>query len=370
MNRVLVEPADSSLAQKFLHDFNLEENGKKMVVRLKGEGKFRSAVFPEYAESGGKVLLEYLDAAGLARPALAWRWLQALRLPYLLFSLLPVILAGAIYFSRERSLPWDAAGLLVLSLAFVHASCNLWGEAEDHLRGVDAPEHTGGSGVIRKLWISARDLRLASAILFGCGALFGLGLLSLLPLRDLAADFFWLGLVGALGAASYSGWPFHYKYIGLGEPIVFFLSGPVVTMGATLIFFQNSGLFLFSAVVSLPLSFLAVMRLHMGNTQRIPFDSMAGVFTIARAWGFNRSKNVMVFLLYAPFFLVAAGALVNIAPSATFACLAALPHAFLLTKKLVNCKGPLDPVCQEVRGLLSQYHLIFGLTYCLAFLFF
>ena len=365
MNKTLVEEANSTLVKKILMDFH-EEN---FLVRMRGEGRFRSSVFPEFSSDQGKVLLEFIRAEAVSRPSLFVRWLVALRLPYLLLSLLPVILVAAHFSHSGQAFPWISALLLVASISLLHISCNFWGEAEDHLRGIDLPERSGGSGVIRNLWISAKQLRFAAGLFFVLAFMAGIFLLLQLPLRALALDVFLLGLAGALGAASYSGWPFHYKYVGLGEPIVFFLSGPLVVVGAALVFYQNHENFLFLSLASLPLSFLAVIRLHSGNMQRIPFDSMAGVFTIARFWGFNRSKWVLGLLLGAPFFLLLVLWLGNIAPISAFACALALPHAVLAGRKLKHCMGPLDPECENIRALLGQFHFVFGVTYCVSFFF-
>lgn len=363
--KTLVEEANSSLVKKILMDFH----EGSFLVRMRGEGRFRSSVFPEFSNDRGKVLLEFVPSEKVARPPLLLRWLVALRLPYLLLSLLPVVLVAANFSRSGQSFPWISAALLVLSISLLHISCNFWGEAEDHLRGIDLPERSGGSGVIRNLWISAKQLRLAASAFFALAFLAGIFLLLQLPLRELALDVFLLGLIGALGAASYSGWPFHYKYVGLGEPIVFFLSGPLVVVGAALVFYQSHEHFLFLSLASLPLSFLAMIRLHGGNMQRIPFDSMAGVFTLARAWGFNRSKWVMAFLLGAPFLLLLGLWLGNIAPTGAFACALALPHAVLAGRKMKQCMGPLDPECEKVRALLGQFHFLFGVTYCVSFFF-
>lgn len=368
MNEHRVLPAEDPLVQKALHDFRVTENGRRWIVRMKGEGRFRSSVFPEFNETNRRVLLELIPEESWQRPSLPYRWLVALRLPYLLFSLLPLILVAASFFAETGHLPWLEGGLLFLSVTLVHVSCNLWSEYEDHLRGVDAPEHSSGTGVVQKLWIPAVHLRNCSALLLVAGIIAGVTLLSLLPLEQTGRHILWLGLVGILGAASYSGWPFHYKYIGLGEPIVFILSGPIVSMGAALVFFGNSRHFLFFSLVSLPLAFLAVLRLHGGNVQRIPFDTMAGVFTIARWLGFFWSKMAMGFLLFAPFLALLFLWGLGFAPGSALISLISLPLAFWALIPLRQSKGPLDPACIELRHQSARLHLVFGLTYVFGFL--
>lgn len=367
MNEHRVLSSDHALVKRALLDFRVHENGRDWIVRLKGEGRYRSSVFPEFNETGRRILLEFIPASDWMRPNWLKRWLAAVRLPYLLFSFLPLLLVACRYFSEHRTLPWLEFALLSLSVLSVHMSCNLWSDYEDHLRGVDAPEHSGGSGVVQNLWLPAVTLRNAAAVLMVIGAFFGFGLIAILPLPVVGKHLLWLGLVGGLGAASYSGWPFHYKYIGLGEPIVFILSGPIVTLGASLALYRDESHFLFFGLTSLPLAFLAVLRLHSGNMQRTPFDTMAGVFTIARQLGFFWSKLATGFLLFAPFITLGALWTLRVAPNGSLFALMALPYAFWALLPLRAATGPLDPACAELRVQAAQLHFIFGVLYCLGF---
>lgn len=369
MNEHRVLPAGSELVKRALSDFRVEENGKRWIVRMRGEGKFRSSVFPEFNETGMRVLLELIPESDWKRPSAAWRWLIAMRLPYLLFSFLPLLLVAARRYAEHGNIPALEATLLFLSVTLIHVSCNFWSDFEDHMRGVDAPEHSGGTGVIQRLWIPAIHLRNAAGVLIVLGCFFGLALLSQLPMESVGIHLLWLGLLGGLGAASYSGWPFHYKYIGLGEPIVFFLSGPIVTIGASLIFFGDTSHFLYFSLASIPLAFLAILRLHGGNMQRIPFDTMAGVFTIARYLGFFWSKIAFGFLLFAPFLATMALWFAGLAPRASIACGAGLPFVMFSYMALKQAHGPLDPACNEFRKQASRLHLVFGFLYALSFLF-
>jgi 1,4-dihydroxy-2-naphthoate octaprenyltransferase len=370
MSSSRVLPTAHEFVQRTLRDFRVTENGRRWVARLKGEGRFRSSVFPELAEREPQVLVELIPLEQWSRPNMLRRWLSALRLPYLSFSLLPLLLVYCASLQAHQAAPALTTFLVLASVTLIHLGCNLWSDYEDHLRGVDNPEHSGGSGVVQKLWIPAVHLRNSAAAFFLAGCALGLLLLFRLPFSLVTGPLFWLSLLGALGAASYSGWPFHYKYLGLGEPIVFFLSGPVVTMGASLILFRDSVALLAPALVSLPLAFLVVLRLHGGNMQRIPFDTMARVITIARALGFTWSKHAFGFLLVAPFLTVFALYGAGLVGLGAFVTFLSLPFAWLAFRKLPQAKGPLDPACYELRRAAARLHLAFGLLYSLSFLVF
>lgn len=360
--------AQDGFVRQLLRDFRVNENGQMWIARMRGEGKFRSAVFPGTDER--QVLVELIPIANWERPGFLHRWLTALRLPYLLFSLLPLLLvvSHSVHIGSRPSAPYTA--LLFASLILIHLGCNLWSDYEDHLRGVDSPEHSGGSGVIQKLWIPAVHIRNCAAVFFLSGCALGLALLAQQPWAIVGSYLLWLGLAGAFGAASYSGWPFHYKYLGLGEPIVFFLSGPIVTMGASLIYSHDTEHLLWYALVSLPLSFLAVLRLHGGNMQRAPFDAISGVFTVARYLGFRFSKVAYGFLFLAPFFVTSTLWVTNHVSTLQFlVALVTLHPALFSLLPLRHAKGPLDPAFHYLRKNAVRLHFSFGLLYSLSFLF-
>ncbi len=367
MTRVL--PSDHEFIRQTLRDFRVVENGRRWVARLRGEGRFRSAAFPDLAEKTPQVLVELIPIDQWQRPNKVLRWLAALRLPYLAISLLPLLLVVSAGLGRGLAISPVFTLLLLGSVGLIHMGCNLWSDYEDHLRGVDHPGAGGGSGVIQKLWIPAVHLRNAAALFFFAGLALGLLLLTQLPEGLISQRLFWLGLVGALGAASYSGWPFHYKYLGLGEPIVFLLAGPLVTAGAAALYFPAAEDLLHFAWLSLPLAFLVTLRLHSGNMQRIPFDTIAHTKTIARSFGFSWSRRAVAFLLLAPYLSVGALMVLRLAPLSSAAVLFSLPLAAFALRALRETSGPLDPACHELKRESARFHLAFGLLYSLSFLF-
>ncbi len=366
---VRVVAAENQEVRRFLHDFRVEEHGEWFVARLQGEGRFGSAVFPELSQKK-KILIELLhwDEWLATRPKIFERWLTALRLPYLAFTLLPILLVAFTLvaengFEQIRHVLW-----MVVSVSLLHLGCNLWNDYEDHLRGVDAPDSSGGSGVIRNLWIPAVHIRNAAAILFFAGLVCGIFLLKDIGWATGGKHLLWIGMLGALAAASYSGWPFHYKYLGLGEPIVFLIS-PLVAMGACAVLYRDADYFVWFAIATLPLAFLAILRLHIGNMQRIPFDKLADTRTIASLVGFKRAKWIGGFLLIAPFLITVAMWALKVAPAYSLASFAAVPWLISPALGLVRAKGPLDPECQRVRTGAAILHLVFGVLYTLGFLF-
>lgn len=364
---IRVVDSSSPLVSQVLQDYRVQENGLRFCVRVKGEGKFVSSAFPEFAQAG-KILLEYIPEENHVRPNILWRWLLALRVPYLAFSFFPLILVTGMLWQTQQ-FPWALIALLYSSLFFIHLSCNLWGEYEDHLRGVDTLDNSGGSGVIQKLWIPAVHIRNVAALFFCIAIVLGTILFFHLPDNLPSQRLLALGVVGALGAASYSGWPFHYKYLGLGEPIVFLLSGPILTLGASYLLLGRhlrEGEFL---LLSLPLAALAVLRLHSGNLQKIPFDTMAQVFTISRLVGFSWGKILLLLPLALAFGALCASVALGWAPLACLSALLSLPFAWQMWQAFWKAKGPLDPHCIDGKLAATRLQWMFGALYALGFFF-
>jgi 1,4-dihydroxy-2-naphthoate octaprenyltransferase len=139
-------------------------------------------------------------------------------------------------------------------------------------------------------------------------------------------------------------------------------------MGASVVYFRDASFFLWFVLSSLPLSFLATLRLHAGNMKRIPFDAMAGTNTIARELGFRWSKLAHAFLLFAPFLTICFLTLFQITGKSSLICFLSLPFAVLSLKSLLTANGPLDPACVEMRMHAARLHFVFGFLYCISFL--
>lgn len=362
-----VLPRQDAQVQKILKDFRVEEDGNSCIAQVRGAGKFRSAVASIEPEH---VLVEFVSSEAWTRPKLWQRWLVALRLPYLGFSLFPLLLVLSTFWKTNLWTHWNFALQALLSLSALHIGCNLWDDYEDHIRGVDSPESQGGSGVIQKLWIPAVHVRSAAAAFFLLGLALGVHILVGVSWAQGGRDLFWIGIIGSFAAASFSGWPFHYKYFALGEPIVFLVGGPLIACGAVSLLFQDADYFPYFIWTSLPLSFLAVLRLHLGNMQRIPFDKMANSKTIANIVGFATAKKLSFFLFVAPFAVNALFCKLQLVPWLSFfSTLWSLPFAFFAINLLLSIKGPLDPSCTNVRKHAMHFHIAYGALYILSFLF-
>jgi 1,4-dihydroxy-2-naphthoate polyprenyltransferase len=350
--------------RSILRDFRHPE--KSLVYRIKADDSRPSSLISNPA-SDHLLLVETVPMSQWKRPNFLVRWQKAARLPYLAITLLPLLLVICIALQSAMPLPWTKIALIFGFLTLIQISANFWGDVEDHYRGVDSSNPNGGSGVIQKLWIPAIHLRYAAMALMALALAFGLVLLTFIP-KDLVLNhFWWMGLLGVLGAASYSGWPFHYKYFGLGEPILFLLTGPLLTIAIGLILIPSMDL-LWLTAVSVPLALLATLRLHLGNTQRMSLDRAVGAKTIASALGFAWANYATLFLFFAPFLWILGLVALSAVSPLKLAGLLLLPLSLMALAPTLQVRSPLDPLFFELRNLATRLHLGLGMLYSLLYL--
>lgn len=361
-------PAVHPFVKNLLHDFRQKRANRWMVAKIKGEGKFHSSAFPDI--NSENVHLEWITLEEWSRqvPGFFFRWRTAMRLHYLPITLFPIFLVIDCYLPRALHPDHARIALLLMSVLPIHFACVLWNDYEDHIRGVDSPDSSGGSGVISKLWIPAVHIRRTAMALLLLGLAFSFSFLLTLPVATIGLPLVVLGGFSALLAASYSGWPFHYKYLSLGEPLIFLLTGPLFTATVSLVFFQDTAFLNYFGVISFPLSFLTVLRLHSTNTSRIPFDTMGSIPSMARSLGYKRSILALNCLLYLPFVAVCILFALKLIGAPSLAALFLLPMAIVLSLQLLKLKNPLDPRWNGFKKKIVLFHTIFGTLYCVGFL--
>jgi 1,4-dihydroxy-2-naphthoate octaprenyltransferase len=121
--------------------------------------------------------------------------------------------------------------LSTIGVIFALLAVNVFNDVSDHYKLIDLPENVGGSGVIQKGWISARQLRTIGIVFLTIGFAIGTYLLSQVNGIEI---FILLGFVGAIG---YSASTWGLKYHALGDLAVLLFCGPVLTIGHSLVTF-------------------------------------------------------------------------------------------------------------------------------------
>lgn len=201
-------------------------------------------------------------------------WVRALRAYSLPASLVPLLVGVALVHWRGHALDLWTLPLLLLAGVAVHLGTNLTNDAVDFRRGVDTADSLGGSGVLTAGELSPRQVQVAAALAFFASVAAGAALVYLRGLPLLA-----IGLAGVLGGVFYTAPPLQLKYRALGEPLVFWMMGPLMAAGAAL---AASGALPASVWWgSVPVGLLVTAILTANNVRDRAHDARSGVKTLA-----------------------------------------------------------------------------------------
>lgn len=236
--------------------------------------------------------------AGLPLPALEvpsfWRiFFQALHLEKIGLTLFPALV---VLFYGVLNQGWSLQSadflLSILIIFCLQSSMQMMNDVEDHLRLVDLPssDRRQGRGVIQQGWVSAHQVRLWSWMILSLGIVLGLGLV----LRTQNVLNFVLGGVGLIGIFSYSGRPLSLKYKAWGDAFIFFMTGPILSLGLSWVAFQSWSL----GVCCLGLFFgwMNWSVFHSRHIQTSEMDRKSGILTLPLVLGFKSSRIILAVL--------------------------------------------------------------------------
>lgn len=234
------------------------------------------------------------------------------------------------------------------------AGTNVINDYFDFVRGVDKDEpYSGFSGVLTKGLLRPSEVFVYGVGLFGAGVLLGLVLLYYRGLPMLL-----IGVAGLLGGYLYTGGPKGYKYLALGDVLVFVLMGPLSVVGS---YFALTGeVTLAVLLASLPVGSLVAAIMAVNNHRDAASDRGAGVKTLSNMIGFRASRIENLLLPVAAYLFVALAALSGLLSAWTLLVLLSLPLA-LGNLKDINNSG--QESVRELTYLVvrtAQLHLVFG----------
>lgn len=353
--------SDSPEAKAILRDFRVWKNGKAAIAKLSGEGKIPGILGSDNLQKR-KLHVEYLELSDWQKllPPVTFRWIRALRLRYLMITLFPALICLAASFRNLNSTMLVQYVMATICIFLIQISAHLWNDFEDHMRGIDNPANGGGSGVIANLWIPAIQIRqmaiafLLIAFCIGAGILFTLDKQSLLILAL-------LGCLGGLGASSYSGWPWHIKYIGYGEILVLMLCGPLLMTSLGVIVSADKAYLPWYFFLGIPSGILAFVRFHVGNMQKIPFDLLAKSKTIAIRFSFSGAKKIALWGILGSYLAVFGLVFLKIIPWVSILVLVCFPLLNASRLLLNKIKSPIDPEFAYLKDSLDWHAFYFSL---------
>ena len=286
-------------------------------------------------------------------------WLQAARPFSFTASMVPVLFGAAYAFYRNTQIRWELLAPVAIASLLIHAATNLINEYCDYKKGVDRPDTFGGSRVLVDRLLTPKEVLIAGLLCFAATAAIGLLFVWLRGWLILA-----LGTVGLLSGFFYSAMPVGYKYLGLGDLMVFILMGPLMVIGS---FFVLTGVWLWQAVfVSLPIGSLVAAILSANNLRDIPHDAEAKIKTTARLLGLKWAKKEYAALIISAYIFTVMLIILMQLPWWSLGVFLTLPPATKNIRTAMQFDGT-DP--RQIATLdvqTAQLHLTFGILLILS----
>ncbi len=232
-------------------------------------------------------------------------WFQALRAPFLVASIVPVLVGALAAWRFRNAFDLPLFFLALVGAACIHIGANMGNDAWDYRSGNDlAVRHlnpfAGGGRVLYRGVLNLRT-HLAVAMLFLVfGSLIGLYLVSLVGLPLLL-----IGIFGVAIAYSYVGPPLRLAHHGIGEILVGLEFGPVTVLGT---YFVLARSFDPPAIIlSISLGLLVAGILWINEVPDIPADSAVGKRTMVVRLGVERATTVFAGIILAAYAVLAIG---------------------------------------------------------------
>lgn len=300
------------------------------------------------------------------------RWLIATRSVVFVMTVNSVIIGGLLYilhagFSPSFLLPF---ALVLLGLVFAHAASNLFNDYWDAKHGIDSSKD-----YFRPAYMPHPSL----SGMMSPQRLFSLGVVHLVGMVSIAAYFVELrgppvlvfaGL-GVLFLILYAGGPMPLKRIGLGEPTVFLVWGPLMVGGT---FYVLSGILpAWVLIASIPYAVSVTTVLFGKHIDKVEYDTKLGIRTVPVILGEAATKKVLKALVIIAYVAVVGLVATRFLPVWSLISLFALPRASKLFSTLSEPRpkeAPPGAIMWPIwyLGFVFNHNRRFGALYVLGLL--
>ncbi|TAL06660.1 MAG: prenyltransferase [Chloroflexota bacterium] len=214
-----------------------------------------------------------------------------------------LLAVGAQQLTREVTVNWGLLALAIVGLVVAHAANNMINDYFDLEGGVDTDDYVRALYAPHPIlsgWVTKRQL--GAAILLA-------NAIDLAILLFFVTQRGWLVVPFALGglfvSVFYVAPPIRLKHIGLGEPGVFVVWGPLMVVGT--FFIATGEIPGWAWIASLPYAILVTTVLFGKHIDKIDADTKKGVRTMPVLLGEARARRVAQVLMVA-FYPIVVGA--------------------------------------------------------------
>ncbi|MGA3109637.1 MAG: prenyltransferase [Candidatus Bathyarchaeia archaeon] len=317
----------------------LEERGEKLTLEpTKGfTWDEKEVPFFQYSEmkvSRGKKYLDELSE----KPWLSTRWLviRTFRLPFVIATILPVIL-GTVIAYRSGFFNLLLFGLTLVAALLIHLGVNTANDYFDSRAGTDDINTTptpfsGGSRIIQYGLLPPSAVLSLSTASYAGGILIGLYLTITRGLPVLL-----IGLVGLLISYGYTAPPLKWAYRGLGEAAVSIGFGPLLVLGAY--FVQTQGFSLEALLGSSPVGMLVMLILYVNEVPDRTWDDEAGKKTLVALMHEDSVVTGFLISVGVVYAIILIGAITRIFPLSAILALLTVPVALKVGRTIKGNLG-------------------------------
>jgi len=243
------------------------------------------------------------DAGYAVRPGSLRAWGVAMRPRSLLVAVSPVLVGSALACERTGHVSWLAVTLVLVVAVLVQVITNLQNDVGYTVRRADSSgTRTGLPRATANGWLGVGAVRAGIAGCVALAVLLGLALAWYRGWPVLA-----IGVASVLAALAYMGGPRPIAYTPYGELTVFLFFGWVAVIGTDWVLTGGAGSLTLPAATAI--GALAAAALAVNNHRDIAHDRGVGRQTFAVTFGAGASLRLYGALLFLPFALLPAMAL-------------------------------------------------------------
>jgi 1,4-dihydroxy-2-naphthoate octaprenyltransferase len=269
-------------------------------------------------------------AAATIRPGSLQAWGVAIRPRSLLVALSPVLVGAALACERTGRVSWKATVLVLGVALLMQVITNLQNDVGYTVRRADSSgTRTGLPRATANGWLGVRAVRIGIACSVALAVLLGLVLVWYRGWPVVA-----IGVASLLAALAYMGGPRPIAYAPYGELTVFVFFGLVAVIGTDWVLTGGTGWLTLLAAAAI--GCLAAAALAVNNHRDIAHDRGVGRRTFAATFGAAASQRLFAMLLFLPFALAPAMALLA-GSAALLLPLLLLPLAVRVHRAFLAC---------------------------------
>lgn len=251
-------------------------------------------------------------------------WMSAVRLPFLIATLVPVVLGTVVAWAHTGFFHGTYFWLTLFGAACAHAGANVTNDYFDHKSGNDEINRdyirpfSGGSRMIQKGLLTPRETLVGALVLLSLAALVGIYLTWVR-----GPSIMLLAGIGLVSAYFYTAPPLNLASRGLGELTVGLNFGVLMTVGA---YYVQTGTWSFEAlVVSLPVAILITAILWINQFPDHDADKAVGKNHWVVRMGKEKAVTAFSVLMLSVPAVVVAGTLAGSLSPFTLISLLAIP---------------------------------------------